>query len=291
MTISRPLVSIAMPLYNEEAHLAKALEALLAQDYENIEIVICDNASNDDTQTISQAWAVRDCRIKYYRNDTNIGAAKNFSRAFNLTHGDFFMWAAGHDLWAPTFISRCMEVFLQDDCVSLCYPFLQWISLDGELLTVEDINADLRGLGEIQRYLHAIWRLPQNAISGLIRRSALERTRPVRQTLGPGQVLLVELSLLGPFAQVREPLFFRRINRPSETKAQATARRSVDLWEDRKRKTNHHMYYWQFVVEIFKGINHVTSGWQKIKLLLMAIPITSLRYHRVLIKDIVRLFI
>ena len=291
MSNSRPLVSIAMPIYNEGAHLPEALDALLAQDYENIEIVICDNASTDDTQAISQTWVGRNSRIKYYRNEINIGAAKNFSRAFNLTHGEFFMWAAGHDLWAPTFISRCMDVFLQDDCVSLCYPFLQWISLDGEFLAVEDINADLRGLGEVQRYLRTIWRLPQNAVYGLIRRSALEQTRPARQTLGSDQVLLVELSLLGTFARVREPLFFRRINRPGETKTQADARRAVDLWEDGKRQKDRHLHYWRFVGDIIGGVNYVTSGWQKVKMLAIALPLTPLRYHRVLLKDLVRLFV
>lgn len=291
MADPKPLVSIGMPLYNEQAHLAEAIEALLAQDYENLELVICDNASTDETQTISLMWAARDQRIKYYRNEVNVGASKNFSCAFELTQGKYFMWAAGHDLWAPEFISSCMDVLLLDADVSLCYPLLQWVSVEGERRSVEDIQADLRGMGDVRRYLRTIWRLPQNAIYGLIRRSALEKTRPVRQTLGPDQVLLVELSLLGTFAQVREPLFWRRINRPGETKVQADARRSVDLWEDGKRKKDRRMLYWQFVGEIFGGINHVTSGWQKAKMMLVALPLTPLRYHRVLLKDLFRLFI
>lgn len=283
------LVSIGMPLHNEGAYLDEALEALLAQDYKNFEILICDNASTDETQVISQTWADRDSRIKYYRNETDIGAANNFSRAFELAQGDFFMWAAGHDLWSPQFISRCMDVLLSDEDIVLCCPLLQWISHDGERLAVENVHIDFRGRGAVQRYMRAIWRLQGNAVYGLIRKSVLGQTRLMRQTLGSDQVLLVELSLLGTFAQVKEPLFFRRKNRPDETQKQATERRAVELWEDGKRKKDRRMLYWQFVREIFGGINHVTAGVQKAKIMSVALPLTPLRYHRILLKDLVRL--
>jgi len=280
-----------MPLYNEGAYLNEALAALVAQHYQNLEIVICDNASTDETQAISQAWAHRDSRIKYYRNETNIGAANNFKRAFELTRGEFFMWAAGHDLWAPQFITKCIEFLLSSEDVVLCYPLLQWVSHDGEALGVENVHIDLRGQGDVQRYLRAIWRLQGNAVYGLLRRSALEQTRLIRQTLGADQVLLVELSLLGTFAQIKEPLFFRRKNRPGETKTQAMQRRSVELWEDGKRKKDRSMLYWKFVGEILNGINHVTRGWKMAKIMLIALPWTPLRYHRILLRDLLHLIL
>lgn len=286
---NKPLVNIGMPIYNEEEYLEDALQSLLAQDYENFEIIISDNASTDATPAICEKWQKKDSRIHYYRNESNIGGSKNFNRAFELTKGEYFMWAAGHDLWQPNFISACIETMLTDARISLCYPLLQWVDVDGNLQEVEDVTIETRGYGAIKRYLRAIWRLPQNAIYGVIRRSALEETRLALQAVGPDQILLVELSQLGDFAQVRQPLFLRRRIRPGETLKQARKRRSIDLWEENK-SPGEKLLHWRFVVEIISGVSHVTRGWQRIKMLLVAIPVTPIRFYKVLINDVFRLF-
>lgn len=107
----KALVSIGMPIYNGETLLRQALDSLLAQDYENFELIISDNASTDKTQEICLEYAERDERVHYYRNDENIGALRNFNRVFELSHGQYFMWAAHDDHWERNFISRLMEAF------------------------------------------------------------------------------------------------------------------------------------------------------------------------------------
>ena len=87
MTADRPLVSIGMPVYNGERYLEKSLVALLDQDYGNFELIISDNASTDRTPEICRAFVAKDGRVSYSRNDTNIGAVKNFNRAFELSSG------------------------------------------------------------------------------------------------------------------------------------------------------------------------------------------------------------
>jgi len=278
-----------MPLYNEEQYLDDAFQALLAQDYQNIEIIVSDNASTDATESICKHWQDKDDRIIYFRNESNIGASNNFNRAFELAKGDYFMWAAGHDLWQPNFISACMNVLMKDSQVALCYPLLQWIDVDGHLQEIEDSSIETRGYGEVRSFLRAIWRLPQNAIYGVIRRSALEKTRLALQAVGPDQILLVELALLGFFAQVRQPLFLRRRIRPGETVKQARTRRSVDLWEENK-SPGERLLHWRFVAEIIAGVNHITRGWRKVILLLVAVPSTPIRFHKVLLNDLGRLF-
>ena len=84
MTEHIPLVSIGLPVYNGERYLAEAIESLLAQDYQNIEIIICDNASIDTTPQICQQFQQKDSRIQYFQNKTNIGASNNFNRTFNI---------------------------------------------------------------------------------------------------------------------------------------------------------------------------------------------------------------
>ena len=74
MAAIKPLVSIGMLVYNGEMHIRQALDSLLAQEYENFELIISDNASTDRTQDICLEYAARDERIRYYRNETNMGA-------------------------------------------------------------------------------------------------------------------------------------------------------------------------------------------------------------------------
>ena len=98
-----PRVSLGFPVYNGERYLAAALDSLLGQTFRDLEVVICDNASTDRTAELCAAYAARDARVRYHRNPTNLGAAPNFNRTFELSRGEYFKWAAHDDVCAPTF--------------------------------------------------------------------------------------------------------------------------------------------------------------------------------------------
>ena len=97
--ISAPLVSIGLPTHDGESLIAQALESLLAQDHEHLEIVVSDNASTDRTPEIVREFMRRDSRIRHERVEELLSAPRNFNRAFSLTSGRYFMWAADDDLW------------------------------------------------------------------------------------------------------------------------------------------------------------------------------------------------
>lgn len=82
-----PRVSIGLPVYNGEVFLAETLNSILSQTFQDFELIICDNASTDQTQEICRKFARQDERIRYYRNEANLGAAKNFNRVFSLARG------------------------------------------------------------------------------------------------------------------------------------------------------------------------------------------------------------
>lgn len=104
----RHLVSIGLPVYNGEKYLRRAIDSLLAQDYEGFELIISDNASTDRTAEICQKYQLKDHRVHYYRNENNMGGAWNFSRVLELASGEFFMWTADDDIWKPEFISSLL---------------------------------------------------------------------------------------------------------------------------------------------------------------------------------------
>ncbi len=212
MTDDKPLVSIGMPVYNEESYIRQTLDSLLAQDYENFELIISDNDSTDATQQICLEYAAREPRIRYRRNKINIGSIKNFNVVFKLSSGKYFMWAAAHDLWEPNFVSRCVEVLENDPSVVLCHTQAAWIGPDGKIL--EDIpqRIDTRGLNKVSRAHVAIWALVNNyPFYGLIRSSVFGRhTQLLANVLAPDQILLNQLSIYGAFAYIPELLFYFR---------------------------------------------------------------------------------
>lgn len=103
---TQKLVSIGMPVRNGASHIRRAIESLLKQTYQNIEIVVCDNGSNDATGDICRVFADADPRLHYNRSEEDVGALANFDRALKTARGPFFAWAAHDDIWEPTFVEQ-----------------------------------------------------------------------------------------------------------------------------------------------------------------------------------------
>jgi glycosyltransferase involved in cell wall biosynthesis len=252
-----PLISIGLPIYNGAQHLRKALDALLAQDYENFELILSDNASTDETRNICLEYAERDARVRYYRNETNLGAVVNFNRVIELAGGEFFMWAADHDDWEREYLSRCLEVLLDDPGVVLCYPEAAWIGLDDELLEPIPIRLDTRGLDKVSRFHVTIWALDNcYVIYGLMRMSALKQTGRYRQSFAPDIILLTELALLGAFACVPERLFYLR--RTAGYGDAYTQAEKLNIRVSSPRSASY--LYWQLIRDRVRSVNRYFEG-------------------------------
>ena len=105
----KPLVSIGMPMYNGERYIRKAIDSLLAQDYENFELIISDNASTDSTLLICRECTSSDHRVSVHAQNHNVGALANFKTVLEPARGKYFMWAAVDDYWLPEFISSLVK--------------------------------------------------------------------------------------------------------------------------------------------------------------------------------------
>jgi signal transduction histidine kinase len=197
---------------NGAAFLAETLDSLLAQTYADFELIICDNASHDGTRQICESYAARDERVRYLGSDVNHGAAWNYNRALRSATGRYFKWAAHDDLCAPTYLERCVEVLDRaPDSVVLTYPKTVMIDAEGNLLGPYEDGLDLRAQQPHQR-LRTLFRnlVLSNAVFGLIRKDALDRTAGHGDYISADYVLLAELALQGQFWEIPEPLFLRR---------------------------------------------------------------------------------
>ncbi len=243
-----------MPVFNGENYLAKALDSLLTQTYSDYELIISDNASTDGTMEICQTYASRDHRIHYYRNETNLGGAKNYNRVFELSSGEYFKWAAHDDLCAPEFLERCIDVLDQDNSVILCHPRTSEIDEHGTV--VKNYRADPNiGLPKpSQRFYQCVCvPHPQVAVFGLIRSSTLKKTRLIGNFASSDRILLGELALLGRFYEIPEYLFFMR-NHPQVHWRVYPTRHLVIAWYNPRKAGKITFPHWRLLIEHFRSI-------------------------------------
>lgn len=101
-----PLVTIGIPVYNGGMLLRRALDGVLAQDYPNVEIIISDNGSTDQSPAVIREFMTRREAIRVVRQKQNLGASRNFEFLVREARGKYFCWACCDDYWHPQFVSR-----------------------------------------------------------------------------------------------------------------------------------------------------------------------------------------
>ena len=126
-----PRVSVGVPVHNGSDTLARALESVMNQSYPNLEIVISDNASTDDTAAVCRRAAAGDTRVRYIRQPQLVPVLDNYRRAFEETHGDLFMWAAHDDLRSVNYVETLVAAFRADPAISLAASdFVEFAEFD-----------------------------------------------------------------------------------------------------------------------------------------------------------------
>ncbi len=258
-----PLVSIGMPIFNAENYLRKALDGILSQTFSNFELIISDNASTDATEAICREYASQDNRIKYYRNETNLGASRNFNRVFELSQGKYFKWASHDDVCAPEYIEQCIDVLERQPYIVLCYPKANTIDEQGKITGTYTENLNIRSSKPHER-LHQLletygWYHATQAF-GLMRTSALKMTLLIGNYPHADRVLLAELALLGEFYEVPEYLFYRRVHPQISQRANPTDA-SFAVWFDPKNKGKIILPRWRRYFEYCRAVGRTRLSW------------------------------
>jgi len=265
MRSSLPYVSIGLPVYNGERFLVQTLDSLLAQTFENLELIISDNASTDRTQEICQDYAAKDRRIRYYRNDQNLGAARNYNCVFELSTGKYFKWAAHDDLCAPVLIERCVEVLDSEPSVVICYARTSIIDEHGRHQRDYDDLMDLRSPKPHERFRDYLFRRTGmcNPIFGVIRASELRKTSLIGSYIWSDGVLLGELILRGKIYELPERLLYRRCHPEQGSRANPT-RSALAAWYDpANRKRFVWPIKWRYFFERVDCVRRVPLSWHE----------------------------
>lgn len=208
-----PRVSIAVPVYNCERFVGQSIESLLAQTFTDFELLVVDNCSTDGTEGICRSYTARDSRVRYVRNERNIGGPSNFRRAFHLSRGEYQKWSTADDYWEPTVIEKGVALLDANPELVLAYPRTNLVTVDGELIRHYDDHLHLMEDSPSVRFRRVLDTTTLcHAHLGVVRRSAMFKTRLLGTELASDIRFLAELSLHGKFAVIPEYLFSRRFH-------------------------------------------------------------------------------
>jgi glycosyltransferase involved in cell wall biosynthesis len=234
--------------------------------------VISDNASTDRTEHICREYAVKDRRIRYYRNEKNIGAPKNFNRVFELSSCEYFKWASSDDIHAPTYLQKCISVLDTDPSIILCHSKTGRISEHGKLVG----NYHRAAMARISSWkpherfgVFLSMRNPCWALFGVTRASTLRETPLQESYIGADRNLAAEIALMGRIYEVPEYLFFGRDHPQSYTRKFYEDKFVANAYNYRK-----HMAWWtqdewftfphlKNCSEYFRSVNRVRLKWSE----------------------------
>ncbi len=237
------MVSIGLPTRNGSKTIRRALDTLLAQTYDNFELIISDNASSDNTGKICEEYAARDSRIRYIRQKENIGMTNNFNFVPRQTRGEYFMWATDDDLWDPNFICDLVDLHIKNKQTVVSFCAYDNIAFSGEVLKCGEpmLFSEHENLTAYARFKRFLLNKggKNNYLYGIFKTSYIRDSEGFKQFDGiPPQYsssdtfFLLEMLTKGPFVNTPKLLWHKRCN-GDDFKPERTVR-NLSVFSDRK---------------------------------------------------------
>jgi glycosyltransferase involved in cell wall biosynthesis len=205
-----PRVSVGLPIYNGAQYLARAVDSLLAQTFEDFEIIISDNGSTDDTERICRAYAARDARIRFVRSETNRGMLWNFQRTLELARGPYFKWMAHDDECEPEFLRRCVQELDAVPGIVLCAPATVDIDAHGNKLRSHGWAARSDSADVCERFHDIIRDRLAFPFFGVMRTAVMRELDLSKPCLAFDKLVLTELALRGRLLVLDDQLQLHR---------------------------------------------------------------------------------
>jgi glycosyltransferase involved in cell wall biosynthesis len=210
--INDPIVTIAVPFYNEDKYLKQTLQSLVDQTLKNIVIILSDNNSNDDSSAIASEFAKDDARIKLIKHQTNIGAVGNFVYTRDISNTKYFMWLGAHDCLKNNFVEEAVNFLESNSDVVLYYPKSCFFENYGVWLDNADSDIQLNSVSPINRMMKVAESLGMcTAIHGMFRADMLKEL-PFDQK-GVDHLILFLAASYGRIESSQELQYYRRVVR------------------------------------------------------------------------------
>lgn len=211
---ARPKLTIGMPVRNAADTVAAALDALLAQTHGDFRLIVSDNASTDDTGGICRAYAAREPRVDYVRQERDLDQIGNFRFVLMAADTPYFMWACGDDIWDPTFVEKNLAVLESDPSIGACVSRVRFES-GGAFCHDSPSTFPLLGTprDNIAAYLADL--SDNTRVFGIFRRQHLVDSYPDRMFFGWDYALVAGTLRFGTHHVVDEALLTRDLTPPA----------------------------------------------------------------------------
>jgi glycosyltransferase involved in cell wall biosynthesis len=129
--LQNPLVSVITPTYNRPAYLKEALSSAVRQTYQNIEIVVSDNCSPQNIQALVESFG--DSRIRFSRNETNLGMIANTLKAFKMAKGKYVACLLDDDMWEEDYLAKLVPLLEANSNLALAFCDHYIMKANGEI--------------------------------------------------------------------------------------------------------------------------------------------------------------
>lgn len=245
-------VSIGMPVYNGAQFIDEAIASIRAQTMTEFELIIADNASNDETVEICQRHASQDDRLTVLTANSNRGAAWNFNRIVPHAKTPYFKWAAHDDIIQPDYLARVLPHLDDDPTTVLAYPTAVDIDESGHEIG-PIASAPYARQGTSVSRVHEFLSFDTACVEtfGVMRTEVLRDTALIGPYTSADRTLLLELAIRGRFCEIDVPLMRRRQHDRRSIQASAQAR---NTWFDTSRRATFSFPRWRLLLEFHKAI-------------------------------------
>ena len=185
-----PALSIGLAVRNGRNVIERCIKSILSQDFTDLELVVCDNASDDGTMRMLDDYARADPRIRLSANQVNIGSHENMKRVLEASRGTFFRWISADDWLEPRCLSKCVRALeSQPDAIGVT----TWFTIhtpDGSTRYEEYRGEFPTSPDPARRFQRMLWFFhagdaKYDPIYGIYRRNCLMRSHALRRRSGP----------------------------------------------------------------------------------------------------------
>jgi glycosyltransferase involved in cell wall biosynthesis len=237
-----PALSVGLAVRNDPQRIRRCIESVLSQNFTDIELVICDNASDDDTVDTLDEYAREDRRVTVAVNPVNIGSHENMNRVLELSRGTLFRWISADDWLEPQALSQAVRALERHpDAVGVTAGFT--IHTPGAAPHYEQYPGEFPSSADAaRRFERMLWFFhagdaKYDPVYGVYRREQLMRSGRLRPSERTDWLLSAELALIGPIAHIHELLAHRTCTYPVGVD-RAAFRRRLDPMRAEQLKTS-----------------------------------------------------
>ncbi len=255
LTSKTSLVSIGIPTCNRSAGLRVAVESALTQDHDNLEIIISDNASTDNTRDVAESLCKADSRVRYFRQQANIGPTANFDAARQPATGKYFVWLADDDWFDPGYVRRCQEELEANPDHALVCGRIRYYKQGKFCFDGQTLNTPARAASKrvIQFYRQVS---DCGAFYGLTRR---EQTRsiPCRNIMGWDWIFLATVTFMGKVRTLPDVVLHRDFTWDENSFQRYAKSMGLPAFQEREP-------YLSIAISAYRDIRHGTPVYQQL---------------------------